>query len=230
MKIAIIRFAKTMSCMFVGLFCISFIIGINGASIEQAVSINERAIEIAELVQKVWALKPAALNYRKPLVYCQVIDKCCTDEDRTEAISLLSQFMDGTGKARFDQVMDTCMHSTDSSETNPSCSAVVKSMAPSRISYRRSSVEKYFDILSRFNQQLTGFFENVMSSCTSEELHALFCLSNKELVESCTGKILQKIYDDDYENYQTITEDTKRALMDLNQQISKAFNKNAYTQ
>lgn len=219
-----------MNLIFVTLFCISFFIGINGASIEQPVSMNEDAIEIAELTEKLWSLKPAVLNNRRPLIYCQIIDKCCGDEDREEAISIMSQFMDGTGKNRFVQIMDKCMHSTDSTETNQLCPAVVQSFIPSRIAYRRSTIEKYFDILSRYNRQLGDFYDHITSSCNSEELHALFCLSNKKLVERCTDKILQKIYDNNYENYETITMNTKRVLTDINQQISKVFTKNANTE
>jgi hypothetical protein len=218
-----------MNRIFISLFCISFFVDINGASIEQTVSINEDAIEIGELTEKLWSLKPAVLNNRKPLIYCQIIDKCCNDEDRDEAISLMSQFMDGTGKTRFVQIINTCMHSTNSNEGNQLCQTVVQSIIPSRIPYQNSNVEKYFDILSRSNRQLGGFFNHIISSCNSEELHALFCLSNKKLVENCAGKILQKIYDDDYENYQTIMLNTKRVLTDLNQQLSKAFIKNANT-
>ncbi len=211
------------------LFCIIFVVGINGAWLKPLTSIDEDAIAITQLLEKFWSLKPAILKNTRPLVYCQIIDQCCEDEDRSKAISLMSQYIDGTDRYSFTEVMYTCINLTASNKADESCSSILTSVVPPRIAYSNSDVKKYFDIISKYVKELDHYFYDITLTCNSEETHAVLCSSDRKLIEICTGKILQKIYDDNDKNYQAIMMNTKRVLIDLHQQLFEAFIENTNT-
>ncbi len=207
-----------------------FMGGINGASLKHPVSIDENAIELTQLTEKFWSLKPDILKRTKPVVYCQIIDQCCDGEDRLEAVSLISQYIDGTDKYSLAEVLLTCMNSTTANKADQLCSSIIESIIPLRIMYQNSDVQKYINITSKYDKLLNNILDYILSTCNSEEIYALLCLSNEKLVEKCTGKILQKIYDDHYESYEAVMVYTKQVLIDLNQQLSEAFIPNTNTE
>jgi hypothetical protein len=202
------------------LFCIIFVVGINGAWLKQLTSIDEDANELAQLAEEFWSLKPAILKRAKPFVYCQIIDQCCNDEDRSEAVSLMGQYIYGSDGYQFAELMLTCMNPTASNKSNKLCLSTVESIVSLRTIYQNPDVKKYISITRNYEKELISIHNYVLSTCNSEEIQAYFCLSNKKLVETCSGKILQKIYDNVYTNYEEFVADTKQALIDINQQLS----------
>jgi len=210
------------------LFCIIFVISINGVWLKPPASIDTDAIELTQLMEKFWSLKPIIFKRTRPWVYCQVIDKCCEDEDRSEAVSLISQYLDGTNRYRFIEVIITCMSSSTLNKADQLCSSIFESIIPARITYQNSDVKKYIRIIRKYKKELDNIFDQILSTCNSEEVHAFFCLSNKKLMETCVVKILQKLYDDDDDdkNDQDFIVNTKQLLIDLNQQLSEAFIEN----
>ncbi len=214
-----------MHSMFAILFCFAIVVGINGAWLKQPASINKDAVELTQLLEKLWSLKPDILNRLKPFVYCEIMDKCCEDKDRVEAISIMSQYIINTDDGRFEQIMQTCMNSSTSNMPDHVCSSIVKSIVSIETVYRDSNVRKYLDIIDRHGIGLSGIIDQIQLTCNSEEFHAFACLSNKKLMEKCANKVLQKIYNLDYKNYQKIIENAKQLMTEVNQQISTALTK-----
>jgi hypothetical protein len=216
--------------MFAILFCIGIVVGINGAWLKQPASINQDAVELAQLTQTFWSLAPAAMKRAKPLVYCQIIDQCCNDEDRTEAVSLIGQSIDGTDEGRFVQTMQKCMNSTNSNEGNQLCPSIVQSISQSYIFRKHPDVKKFFNILDQYDKPIAIVFDPVGSVCNSEEIHSLICSSKITFAEKCISKALRKIYDNKSHDYQKNVLDAKQAFTTINQQLSKAFISNANTE
>lgn len=215
-----------MSYILVTLLYIIFVVGINGAWLKESGSTNEDAIELTELIVKLWSLKPDVMKRARPLVYCRIINECCDDEERSEAISLMGQVIHGTPEYHFAEIMLTCINSTTANQANELCSSIVDSIISMRMASKYSNMKKYFDITNKYDKELNNLVNYILSTCNSEEIHAFFCLSNKKLMEICSGRVLQTIYDDDYKNYQETITNTKQILINLNQQLSRAFIKN----
>jgi hypothetical protein len=151
------------------------------------------------------------------------MDKCCEDKDRVEAVSLIGQYTIRTDGDRFVQIMQTCMNLSTSNKADHVCSSIVKSIVPTEIVFKDSNARKYFNIIDHHGTVLNDFIDRMHLACNSEELHAFICLSNKKLMQKCINKVLQKIYNDDYKNYQKIIENTKQVMIAANQQISKIY-------
>ncbi len=219
-----------MNLMFVILVYITFVVDINGAWLKQPTSINNDAVELTQLSEKSWSLKPAIIMRAEPFIYCQVIDKCCEDEDRVEAVSLMHQRIQHAEEDRFVKLMHMCMNSSTSNKENQKCSSVVQSMISPETLFKDSDVRKYFSLIDHHNKELEHYFDLFPSSCNSEEVHAFTCLSNKKLIKKCVSKVLQNIYNNDYKNYQKTIVNIKKMLIILNQQLSEAFTKNINTE
>jgi len=213
----------------VALFCIIFVVDVRGASLKTPASIDKDAIETARLVEQLWSFKPAILKRTKPLIYCQIIDQCCEDEDRLKGISLMNPLMSNNGVDSFENVMERCMNTTTSNKENQQCPVTIKSIIPSWTIFRNLDVKKYMDIVKKYMNKLEKVFEDTTFVCNSEEIHAFTCLSNTKLVESCAGKILQELYDYDYKNYQNNIKYIKQTLIDANQELVRVFIKNTNT-
>ncbi len=212
-----------MHSMFFILFYFAIVVGINSAWVEQPVSINQDAVELARLAQQFWSLTPAIMKRAEPLVYCQIIDHCCSDEDRTEAVSIIGRSIFGTDKGRFEQIMEKCMNSTSSNKGNQLCSSIVQSIIPSHIFDTHPDMEKYFNIIDQHNNAINTVFSPMISVCKSEEIHSVVCSSKMTLVESCMSKALRNVFDDNFYDYQQNVLDAKETFTAMNQQLSKAF-------
>ncbi len=219
-----------MHLMFAILFCIGIVVGINGAWLKQPASINQDAVELAQLTQKCWSLAPTVMKKARPLVYCRIIDQCCDDEDRTEAVSLFGQFIVGTDEGRFAQIMEKCMNSTNSNKGNQLCSSIVQSIIQPYIFHKHPDVKRFFNILDQYDKPISIVFDPIGSVCNSEETHSLICSSKITFAEKCISKALRKTYDDNSRDYQKNILDTKQAFTTINQQLSKAFISNANTE
>lgn len=73
------------------LFCIIFVVGAYGAARKMLPPVHKDAIEVAQLAEKIWSLKPAVFQRSTHLAYCQVIDQCCKKKHRSEAISFFDK-------------------------------------------------------------------------------------------------------------------------------------------
>lgn len=208
------------------LLCIIFVNEINGVSLRQWISIDEDTIELTELIGKFWSLKPNTLKRTKPLIYCRMIDTCCDEEDRLEAISSMSDFIHGNGEIYFAEIMLTCLNSTVSNHPDSLCSSVVDSILSLRMASKYSDVKKYLDITSKYDKDIKNLINSILSTCNNEEIHSFFCLSQKKLMETCMNKVLQRIYNDNHVTYEDIIINTKQILFNLNQQLSQIFIKN----
>ena len=215
-------------CTFVALFAIICMVGIEGASRKTPASINKDAIKLAQLAEKIWSLKPAILKQGRPLIYCEVMNKCCEEEDRSKAISFLdaSNDLDFDG---FENVMKQCMNTTTSNKGNQLCTAVIESIVPPWIIYRNANMGTYMGTMNRYIDIIDKYVKNLDKSdewalvCNGEEMHALLCLSNTKLVESCVGKMLQQLFDSDYKNYEKTIKDMKQILTKANQDLVTAL-------
>ncbi|CAF3895380.1 unnamed protein product [Rotaria sp. Silwood1] len=76
--------------------------------------INKDAIQMAGLVARCWSLKSDGLSKKGSFAYCNVIEKCCSDEHRSQAISLFASDLKlGDNKAALSELIDTkCINST----------------------------------------------------------------------------------------------------------------------
>jgi hypothetical protein len=207
--------------MFTILFCIGIIVGMHCARLKQPASINKDSTEITQLLEKIWSRKPDPLNRAEPLIYCAVMDKCCEDKDRVEAISLMNQYSINSDGDRFLQIMQGCMNSSNSKKEDHVCSSVVKSKFSTEAIFNDNNVRIYMDIINHRVTGLNQFVDEISSTCNNKELHAFICLSNNKLMQKCIVKVLQKTYDGDYKNYQTNIEGLKEMMISANEQISE---------
>jgi hypothetical protein len=100
----------------VALFSIIFVVDIHEAFLKTPASINKDAIEMAQLAEKLWSFKPDILNHARNLTYCPIIDQCCDEEDRSEAISLMNPFEYRALTDDLENVMERCMNTTKSNK------------------------------------------------------------------------------------------------------------------
>jgi hypothetical protein len=211
----------------IALIFINFVGDINGALLKSPASIDEDAVELAQLIQKLWSFRPALLQRTKPVVYCEFIDECCATEDRLEAISLIGQYSSSYARYHFNQIMATCMNSTRLQRENPFCSSFSGSIISQRMAYQNADVKKYIDVIDNHEKDFLKMFFRITSTCNGEQMHALLCSTNKKLIQTCAGKLLQDIYDrNDYKNYQEIARKTNKGLVHIIQELSEIFTKN----
>lgn len=213
--------------IFVVLFYIIFAVGIKGAWIELSTSIDEDAVELTQLTETFWSLKPAVFQKKGPLVLCQFIDECCTTENRLQAISSMvySIVHEYRNKNRYNQVINKCISSIDSKEVNQSCLSLNKLLFPIITEQDKSMIKQHRKIIMNYFLELNNLVTYVNEKCNNEEIHALLCSSNTKLVKTCASKILQVIYNEDgYEIYQEFLTKTKQILVDLNQRLKKNTN------
>jgi hypothetical protein len=215
------------------LFCIIFVVvGINGVWIKLVPSVNEDAIELAQLAEQFWSLKPAVFQRKGPLVLCQFIDECCSTENRFQAISFIVSSIanEYRNKNRYARVLNSCINSTAMEKANQSCPLLNQIISPSITQEDKFDIIQHRRVIVNYYTQLNNLTNHVYESCNNEEIHALLCLSNTKLIRSCVNKILQEIYDDNgYDGYQEFIIETKKILIDLNQQLSSLSMKNKNT-
>lgn len=206
----------------VALFCIIFVVDVYGASRKISTSIDKDVIEITRRAEKLWSLKPAIFKRAKPMVYCQIMDQCCDTQDRLQAVSLLLENIFGTDGNRFVNIVETCMNTTTFNKENQLCSATVKSIVSPWMISQNLDAAKYMGIMYKF-MNIFKEFNYITFSCNSEEIHALFCLSSTKLVESCAGKMLQKIYDYDQKSYGKTIKRIKQIFINTEQELIKVL-------
>ena len=195
---------------------IIFVVGINGASIESPTSIDENAIELTQLIVKALSKMPDILRKTEPFAYCQVIDKCCGDEDRSKVMSLLEDRHGRNNRFRFHEIMKTCMKTNTSPKTEQFCSSFEQSIILTHTVSEDPEVEQYGIKISKHSNELRSMLHHIISTCNGEQIHAVFCTSNNKLLETCFGSILQEIYDENGDEfYQQDYTAIKQALIDL---------------
>jgi hypothetical protein len=213
-----------MYCILIVFFCIA---DISGTSLKPSTSIDKHATELAELIIETWSYRPALLRRTKPEVFCSIIDECCENEDRVEAISLIGLYSYGFARYHLNKVMKTCMNSTSSTKGKQYCSSFQEIIISQRTAYEDSVVKQYIDIIDSYEKDLLKMYFRISSSCNSQQIHALVCSSNPKLVEKCAEKMLHEIYDHhDYKNSQEIAMKIKQVLIELNQKLSEKLIKN----
>jgi len=212
----------------IALSCIIFVIGINGASIELPSLIDEDAVEMAGLMEKCWSLKPAALQQMKPLAYCKVIDKCCLDEHHVQATSRFFPFLkDRHTETRFNELIGTCINSTAHHKADQWCQTFRSEITERWEARANPDVKQFSMAIAKYRRELMQLFNAIDDVCNDEEIHAVICLSNKELMPTCAGKILRKLNDiNGYEVYQKIIVQYKTMFIDVHQKLSKMFKSN----
>jgi len=77
--------------------------------------VNEDAIELAQLAEQFWSLKPAVFQRKGPLVLCQFINECFSTENRFQATpfivsSIANEYRNENHYAR---VLNSCINSRD---------------------------------------------------------------------------------------------------------------------
>lgn len=210
--------------IFVGLFSIIFLVVIKGASINLSTSIDKDANDLTRLTEIFWSLKPKVFEEKGPLVLCQFIDKCCTNVNRFQAISSMvsSIINEHQNKNRYNKVISKCIDSTDFKNANETCPLLNKLISPSVTEYEKFMIIQHRNILMNYFRELNNLINHVYESCINEEVHALLCLSDTNLIQTCVSKILRKIYhENDWKFYQEFLIETKQVLFDLNQQLLK---------
>ena len=90
------------------------------------------------------------------------------------------------------------------------------------IAYRSSNADQFLNIVEKYLNK-TNYFSNTTSICNNEEIHATVCFSDTKLVQSCTQKILQQIYNENLNNYEEIIKSVKEGLINLNKELTEAF-------
>ena len=212
----------------VALVCVLFVVGTNGASVKLSTSIDENAIELARLIEKFWSSKPAVLLNHPPLAICRFIDDCCEGEKRLKAISLMiSLVLHRADSLSFPKVTNTCIDSTVLNKTEQTCLSLQQFNSMQLPNIKDPAVEQFFSVTMKYNTELIKLRDHIEDSCTDYEFHAFLCLTDKNLLQSCTAKILQGIHNKDgYKAYYKFMMQTKQSLTRINQILAHDTVKN----
>ncbi|UJR32908.1 hypothetical protein I4U23_020369 [Adineta vaga] len=212
-----------MFCIYIVLFCIIHVLNTNGAWIQTTISMNEHAKDLAHLGETFWSLKPVVFQNEGPLVLCQFIDEYCTTEtNRMQAISLMTSSIvnEYRSKKRYNQVLTTCMNSTTLENVQQSSPLIHRMLSPMITQRDKHNIIQHRKIIMNYFTELNDLLNYMNKSCNAEEIHALLCLSNTELLITCVQKILQDIYEKNNSAiYEEFIEKTKEILVDLNTQL-----------
>lgn len=205
------------------MFCITFIVGINGVSLKQSVSIKSDAKELAELALKIWSLKPAILKRVNPFLICELIDKCCHGENRARATLLMSQEPRTDFDNLYGELMKMCVNSSTAEKVDQTCSAVIKSQLSEHMVKDDHAIHQYLDIISEHQDDMLMLPHWIRRSCEIKHFQAFMCLSNTKLVEECATEVLQMALDDDYVDYATLIMKIKQVLNEIIAKLLKKF-------
>ncbi|CAF0942434.1 unnamed protein product [Didymodactylos carnosus] len=218
----------------VTLSCFIFVVGTNGVSLNLPTSINENVIELARLMEQYSSLKPAAIQNHRPLAICQFIDNCCRAEDRSKAISLMVSSSPRKHNFTFPKVINTCTDSTALSKADQSCPSLQQfSSLPLVPDTDDPALRQFYNLRKKYNIeriQISKLMRHMRIICNNYEFYAFVCLSDKKSLQSCVGKVIQRIHDyGGYEAYYKYMIEIKQSLTNLNQQLVQLFVENRNT-
>ncbi|CAF1405378.1 unnamed protein product [Adineta ricciae] len=187
---------------------------------------DDDANELARLVEMFWSLKPDVFQRQGPLVLCEFIDQyCVTATSRMRAISMMisSIVNDYHSRKPYNQVLNVCVNSTELESIEKSSSLLQRLISPMITNDDKLNIRQHRRVILNYFTELNDLINYMNKSCNVEEIHALVCLSNTELMRRCTLKILRDMHDqntlDIYEDY---IQKTKDIFTDINIQLSMA--------
>ncbi|CAF0914415.1 unnamed protein product [Adineta ricciae] len=208
------------------LLCFLLVARTNGVSVKKVSSMDDDANELARLVEMFWSLKPDVLQRQGPLVLCEFIDQyCATATSRMRAISVMisSIVNDYHSRKPYNQVLNVCVNSTGLESIEKSSSLLQRLISPMITNDDKLNIRQYRRVILNYTSELNDLISYMNKSCNAEEIHALVCLSNTELIKRCTLKMLRDMHDqstlDIYEDY---IQKTKDIFTDINIQLSMA--------
>ncbi|CAF3725268.1 unnamed protein product [Adineta steineri] len=201
---------------------------VNGASVQLATSIDSDAIELADLMGKFWSSKPAEISKTEPFIYCKVLETCCKEENREEAVPLVfSGLLDD--KNRLLEIVGSCVNSTEQNGGNKWCDTYSQEIILPWDLRSNFQIEQFGQLLVKFDKKIS-IFEVGAEVCDDEEKYAFMCQSNKKIVQRCFHKLLQNaIKQFGYKSYEELVMEDKQALIDINQEWSAVSVKNEKT-
>ncbi|CAF3875015.1 unnamed protein product [Adineta steineri] len=205
-----------------------FISSINGASLQLSTSIDSDAVELSNLVEKFWSSKPAEINKVQPFIYCKVLDTCCEEKQRQEAIPLFfTASFDIDDRNRFQEIVGSCVNSTEQNGRDKWCQTYSQEMISPWDLRSNSKVIQFGQLLMKFDKKITIFDMGTTEVCDDEEKYAFMCQSNKKSIQKCVGKLLQNaIKRFDHKTYEELVMENKQALIDINEEWSAISTKN----
>lgn len=182
------------------LLCVTLIVSVHGTSD----SVNQHAVELAEVVQKIWDSRPDIFNRIEPMLQCQMLDLCCEDQARSAAIAHFIGSSYAASSRPFHRLMRKCIYSNTSKPFFKPCVDMERAVRESWKLDNNPDVEQYGDILTEqmYKLKKLSFMHSIEFNCSGEEIHGLFCKSNTKLTASCVEKLLRQVYDFDPENYE----------------------------
>ncbi|CAF1180142.1 unnamed protein product [Adineta steineri] len=197
-----------------------FISYINGASSRSRTSVKRDAIELADLYGKFWASKPAVFNKVEPFIYCRVLETCCEEKQRQEAIPLSFFTSFGTDdRDRFLEIVGSCVNSTEQNGGDKWCQTYSQEVISSEDLRSNAHATQFAQLAMPFLQKLSRFEAGASDSCDNEEKYAMMCLSNKKLTQRCVHKTLKDLIKQfGYKSYKKLLTENKQALIDISQQ------------
>ncbi|CAF0728755.1 unnamed protein product [Adineta steineri] len=206
-----------------------FISYINGASFKSRTSIHRDAIEFANLAETFWASKPDEFNKIESFIHCKVLETCCEEKQRKEAIPLvISELPDD--KNRFLEIVGSCINSTEQNGGDKWCRTYSQEIISPRVLWSNFQVRYFLQLMMEFLIKLGEIGAGREKVCDDEEMYAIRCLSNKKLIQRCVSKGLRDLMKRfDRKPYKNLVMETKQALSNINQKWSEISIKNGKT-
>ncbi|CAF1394375.1 unnamed protein product [Adineta steineri] len=204
---------------------------INGASLQLSTSIDSDAVELSNLVEKFWSSKPAEINKVQPFIYCKVLDTCCEEKQRQEAIPLFfTASFDIDDRNRFLETVGSCVNSTEQNGGDKWCQTYSQEMiSPWNLRSNPQAVQ-FKQVMMKLLEKLENIDPNAPDICDDEEKYAFMCLTNKKLTQRCVHKMLKDLIKRlGYKSFEELVMKYKQALIDINQEWSTISIKNGET-
>ncbi|CAF0829027.1 unnamed protein product [Adineta steineri] len=206
--------------------CISYI---NGASFQLPTTIDNDATEFADLLEKFWNSKPGEINKVQPFIYCKVLETCCEEKQREEAIPLFFPAFSGD-KNRFLEIVGSCINSTEQNGGDKWCRTYSQEIISPWDLQSNLQVEQFEQLLDKFDKKVNIFDVSTTELCDDEEKYAFMCQSNKKLIQRCIHKLLRNtIKRFGYKSYKKLVMENKQAIIDIYQEWSAVSIKNEET-
>ncbi|CAF0872286.1 unnamed protein product [Adineta steineri] len=208
-----------------------FISYINGASFQLPASTDSDAVELSNLVEKFWSSKPVEINKVDPVIYCKVVETCCEENQRQEAIPLFfSESFDTDDKNRFKEIVGSCVNSTVQKGGDKWCQTYSQEMISPWNLRSNSQVMQFRQVMMKLLEKRENIDNNTPDICDDEEKYAVMCLTNKKLTQRCVHKMLKDLIKRlGYKSYEELVMKYKQALIDINQEWSTISIKNGET-
>lgn len=155
--------------------------------------IETDAAQLSRLAKKFWAFSSETLMSDTKLK-CKALSKCCSQKDYSKKLAPLAT---GFKIDPFSAMFFACLGSFEPNHVKKTCPLAnnlnfTLLLEPDNDTEIANPSHPFIQNMNKYEQVITGFFEEIPQVCKSEEVHAIVCISNENLSKNCVNRILKK--------------------------------------